>query len=110
MDAFQISELVARQHRAGEHTYSDFFSSQLLSLGLAIWPAGGEDGQRPHAEDEVYQVVAGRARVRVAGAERPVGPGSVIFVAAGVEHRFFDIEEDLQVLVFWAPPHGPAAG
>ena len=27
-------------------------------------------------------------------------------VAAGVDHRFHDVEEDLRVLVFWAPPHG----
>jgi hypothetical protein len=26
-------------------------------------------------------------------------------VATGVEHRFHNIEEDLRVLVFWAPPH-----
>jgi hypothetical protein len=30
-------------------------------------------------------------------------------VATGVEHRFHSIEEDLRVLVFWAPPH-PAPG
>ena len=29
--------------------------------------------------------------------------GSVIFVAAGVEHRFYDIAEELVVLVFFAP-------
>jgi quercetin dioxygenase-like cupin family protein len=33
----------------------------------------------------------------------PVEPGSVAFVAAGVEHRFVDISEDLEVLVFWSP-------
>ena len=29
--------------------------------------------------------------------------GSVIFVQAGVEHRFHDITEELLVLVFFAP-------
>jgi mannose-6-phosphate isomerase-like protein (cupin superfamily) len=39
-----------------------------------------------------------------AGSEdEPVGPGTVIFVAAGVEHRFYDIVEELTVLVFFAP-------
>ena len=63
------------------------------------------DRQKPHSEDEVYYVIAGRASIRVAGEDRPVTAGSLVFVAAGVEHRFHDIEEDLRVLVFWAPPH-----
>jgi mannose-6-phosphate isomerase-like protein (cupin superfamily) len=50
-------------------------------------------------------VISGRATIRVAGEERVVKAGSLVFVAAGVEHRFHDIEEDLRVLVFWAPPH-----
>jgi hypothetical protein len=29
--------------------------------------------------------------------------GSTAFVAAGVEHRFSEIREDLEVLVFWSP-------
>jgi hypothetical protein len=48
MDLFETRDLVAAQDRAGEHTYTGFFRSDLLSLGLSIWPAGGEDGQAPH--------------------------------------------------------------
>jgi quercetin dioxygenase-like cupin family protein len=36
--------------------------------------------------------------------DRAVEPGSVIFVEAGMEHRFHTIKEDLSVLVFFAPP------
>jgi quercetin dioxygenase-like cupin family protein len=35
--------------------------------------------------------------------DREVSVGSVIFVAAEVEHRFHDITEELAVLVFFAP-------
>jgi mannose-6-phosphate isomerase-like protein (cupin superfamily) len=59
---------------------------------------------QPHTEDEVYYVIEGRGTITVAGERRPVGPGSIVFVAIGVEHHFHDIEEDLKVLVFWAPP------
>ena len=31
----------------------------------------------------------------------------MIFVAKDVEHRFVDIEEDLSMLVFFAPEHQP---
>jgi hypothetical protein len=35
--------------------------------------------------------------------EKDVSAGSVIFVAAEVEHRFYDIVEELEALVFFAP-------
>jgi quercetin dioxygenase-like cupin family protein len=39
-----------------------------------------------------------------AGAEdRPLEAGTVVFVAAHVEHRFYDIQEELMVLVLFAP-------
>ena len=88
----------------GEHDYGEFFRSATLSLAVARWRAGSVDGQEPHTEDEVYYVVSGRARLVVADEETVVEPGSIVYVAAGVEHRFRDIEEDLEVIVFWAPP------
>jgi quercetin dioxygenase-like cupin family protein len=35
---------------------------------------------------------------------QPVQPGSLVFVAAHVPHKFHDITEDLKLLVFFAPP------
>jgi quercetin dioxygenase-like cupin family protein len=54
-------------------------------------------------EDELYYVIRGKARFRAAEDDRAVAAGSLIFVAAKVQHRFYDITEDLQVLVFFAP-------
>jgi mannose-6-phosphate isomerase-like protein (cupin superfamily) len=104
LNAFDLSRLHPPRDADG-HGYVDFFASELLSVGYAVWPAGGEDRQRPHAEDEVYHVVSGRGVIRVAGEDRAVGPGSVVYVPAATEHRFHSIEEELRVLVFWAPPH-----
>lgn len=103
MQAFEITELLRSVHRAG-HVYEEFLRVEELSVGLARWPAGSVDEQSPHTEDEVYYVVAGRAMISVASEERPVGPGSIVYVPAGGEHRFHDITKDLEVLVFWAPP------
>ena len=110
MDAFETADLVVAQHRPGEHTYADFLRKEVLSLGFSIWPAGSDDSQQPHTEDEVYVVLSGRGQIRVAGEDRPVQPGSVVYVATGVEHRFHSIHEDLHVLVLWAPPYRSRAG
>ncbi|HET7676998.1 MAG TPA: cupin domain-containing protein [Candidatus Limnocylindrales bacterium] len=87
------------------HTYQDVLRAERLSVGLSHWPAGQPDTQSPHAEDEVYYVIEGRGSISVAGEARPVRAGSIVYVPAGVEHRFHDIEQDLRVLVFWAPPY-----
>jgi mannose-6-phosphate isomerase-like protein (cupin superfamily) len=108
MEAHEIPELDPHPRDADGHGYIDFLASEQLSVGLSVWPVGAVDRQQPHTEDEVYYVIGGRGSIRVAGEDRPVQAGSLVFVAAHVEHRFHDIEEDLRVLVFWAPPHRAA--
>ena len=109
IDLFDVAELLKNEDLS-RHIYHELFCAQTLSLGLAVWPAGTSDEQRPHAEDEVYYVVEGRGHIRVADEEQSVGAGSVIFVAANVEHQFFEIEDTLKVVVFWAPPHHSREG
>ncbi len=80
-----------------------------LSVGTYRIPAGGLDDQRPHAEDEIYVVTAGKARIVTPDGTAEVGPGSVIFVPAGEEHRFDDVTEDLTLLVVFGPAYGSRA-
>jgi mannose-6-phosphate isomerase-like protein (cupin superfamily) len=99
---FEIAKLEKQRQRAGK-PYLEFLRVPALSAGVYTLPAGGVDPQKPHSEDEMYYVVRGRARMRVGAEDRAVSQGSLIFVAAEVEHRFFDIAEELVVLVFFAP-------
>jgi mannose-6-phosphate isomerase-like protein (cupin superfamily) len=102
MDAFEISQLIIEQQRSGK-SYLEFLRVPALSAGVYSLPAGGVDPQQPHTEDEVYYVVEGWGFIRVGAEDRPVEPGTVVFVAANVEHRFHTISEDLKILVFFAP-------
>ena len=54
-------------------------------------------------------VVSGRGVISVAGEDRPVGPGSVVFVGAKVEHNFHSITEDITIFVVFAPAQGSSA-
>jgi mannose-6-phosphate isomerase-like protein (cupin superfamily) len=83
--------------------YHEFLRIPSMSAGVYVLPAGAADGQRPHREDEIYYVVRGRAKMRLGSEERSVQEGTVIFVDTGLEHRFFDIEQELVLLVVFAP-------
>jgi mannose-6-phosphate isomerase-like protein (cupin superfamily) len=106
---FQAAELddVIAQARAAPDGYApEVLRSDLLSVGLYLLPAGGTDDQTPHAEDEVYYTVRGRATLRVGAEDHPVNPGTLLFVPALAVHFFHDISEELILVVFWAPPEG----
>jgi mannose-6-phosphate isomerase-like protein (cupin superfamily) len=106
-DAFSLAEALGRL-ATDRHDFAEIYRSPSgsLSLTAAFWPGGSVDDQQPHTEDEVYYIAAGRALLTVDTEIVPVAPGSVAFVAAGVEHRFSEITEDLEVLVFWSPARG----
>jgi mannose-6-phosphate isomerase-like protein (cupin superfamily) len=104
MNAFEYGDISQQQAESGQ-PYLQFMNEGTMSLGLYVLAAGSADTQSPHEEDEIYYVVSGRGAIDVAGERRPVQPGSIVFVAKAVEHRFIDIEEDLSLLVFFAPEH-----
>jgi len=106
MIAFEYGEISQEQDESGQ-PYLQFLNEGTMSLGLYALAAGSNDIQSPHIEDEIYYVVAGRGAIVGTEERRPVRPGSIVFVANEIEHRFVDIEEDLSILVFFAPEHRP---
>lgn len=97
---FMLDEL-ARRVDGSEPRFFEFLRSSSLSCAIYRLPAGARDMQAPHLEDEVYFVVAGRARLRIDDQDREVKPGMVLFVRATSEHSFFDIEEDLTLVAIF---------
>ena len=103
---FDLARLVEERRSQGE-PYLEFLNRSTLRCGLYVLPPGDEvDDQEPHDEDEVYYVVKGKARLSTGSgtveSTRTIGPGSVLFVAAGVEHRFHHVEQELELLVFFS--------
>lgn len=97
---FDLDELVDKV-AGNEPRFHEYLRVPTLSSGVYRLPAGSKDMQAPHLEDEIYVVIEGRARLRTGETEHEVGRGSVLFVRATAEHSFFDIEEDLTLLVFF---------
>lgn len=95
---------INQQRGESSKLYCEFLRLPSMSAGLYVLAAGATDPQQPHHEDEMYYVVRGRGRFRAGEEDQEISAGSVLFVAAEVEHRFYDITEELAVLVFFAPP------
>ena len=102
MKSFEFSDQVKKAQQVGKDSL-EFLRVPALSLSTYRLVAGGPDPQQPHTEDEVYYVVRGRARFRAGSDDCAAQPGTVLFVEAGVEHRFHSITEDLELLVIFAP-------
>ena len=102
MQAFELAPLLEERKQSNK-PYLEFLKVPDLSVGLYVLPAGGTDPQSPHTEDEVYYVVSGKAKILVANENRDVQTGSIVYVAKNVAHRFHSIEEELTLLVFFAP-------
>ena len=57
--------------------------------------------------NEVYIVIKGRAKLRIDDRTVSVGPESILYVHATAEHSFFEIEEELTLLVFFGTGSKP---
>jgi mannose-6-phosphate isomerase-like protein (cupin superfamily) len=102
MQAYELAQLISQREKS-KKLYLEFLKVPDLSMGIYVLPAGGTDPQSPHTEDEVYYVVSGRAQILVANENRDVQAGSIVYVEKNVAHRFHSIEEELTILVFFAP-------
>lgn len=62
--------------------------------------------QAPHIQDELYLIVCGRGTLIHDGKRDSFEPGDILFVAAGVEHQFEDVTDDLALWRVFYGPHG----
>ena len=104
---FDLATEIAERDKSGP-PYREFLRVPSLSCGIYSLPAGAADLQSPHDEDEVYYVIRGRGRIRVEDQDRAVSPGSLLYVRASSNHSFFEITEDITLLVFF-PSGGPSS-
>lgn len=85
--------------------YRDLLTHGTMRVGL--YALREHDPQKPHTQDEIYIVASGSGEFVNDGERKAFGPGDIIFVKAGVEHRFENFTSDFQTwVVFWGPEGG----
>jgi len=83
--------------------------AQLFSHGtlqVKIYAPRGHDPQAPHSRDEVYVIIAGSGTFFNGEARHRFGAGDVLFVPAGIAHRFEDFTPDFATWVMFYGPEG----
>jgi mannose-6-phosphate isomerase-like protein (cupin superfamily) len=89
---------------AGERSVSVWQRGPLdVAFALPVPPKE----QLPHTQDEMYVIVRGRGVLIHDGQRDLFEAGDILFVAAGIEHQFQDVTEDLAL---WRVFYGPAGG
>lgn len=99
--SFDLDELL-QQRAARGVVWLPFLDEPAMRAGIYHVPAGGDDRQSPHDDDEVYWVSSGAARMTIDDQEFEVAEGDVIYVGAGVTHRFHDVSSDLDLVVVFS--------
>jgi mannose-6-phosphate isomerase-like protein (cupin superfamily) len=79
-------------------------------LVVEIYAPRRVDPQTPHTRDEVYIVIEGSGTFLNGESRQPFAQGDLLFVPAGIEHRFENFTDDLVVwVIFYGPEGGEAA-
>jgi mannose-6-phosphate isomerase-like protein (cupin superfamily) len=76
------------------------------TLLVKLFAPRGKDSQGPHAQDELYIVAKGSGWFINGGERIRFSRNDVLFVPAGVTHRFEDFSDDLMLWVVFYGPEG----
>jgi mannose-1-phosphate guanylyltransferase len=77
--------------------YVEVLSEDSVSVELAQYP--NPEAKTPHRTDELYVIMSGSGMAQVGTERYVVDEGDVVYVEQGVEHDFFDIDDELTALV-----------
>lgn len=76
------------------------------TLQVKLYAPRGADPQSPHARDEIYVIASGAGWFVNGQVRHRFAPHDVLFVRAGVVHRFEEFSGDFQAWVFFYGPEG----
>lgn len=76
------------------------------TMSVEIYRPRKTDLQTPHEQDELYVVISGSGIFLNNGKRVVFNPGDVLFVAAGIEHRFEDFTDGFSTWVIFYGAEG----
>lgn len=98
---FELAQLASKLDKEGGY-FLDFLKVRNLEAGIIVLHPNESDTQEPHSDDELYYVIKGNAWMEIGKKKIQVKEGSIIFIPAGLQHRFYGNVVDLVVLYMFA--------
>lgn len=108
MSHVQTGELL-EELPAEDRTHKEVLDEESMTVEVGRYPSEEAAPKNPHTEDELYFVISGSGKIRVGDETHAVSAGDTVFVEQGTEHDFFDIEEEITVLIVFAASTNPAS-
>ena len=99
-----IEGAIAALPKAPAEQYTIVYRHGTFEAGL--YAPRGVDDQTPHTRDEAYVVVKGSGTFVCGDVRKAFSPGELLFVPAGMTHRFESFTNDLTVWVIFYGPQG----
>lgn len=110
MDKFAFSTIAAKQALAKENGSPFAVLLQHGTMQLEYFAPVKADTQTPHRQDELYIIASGSSAFYRNGETIDYKTGDVLFVPAGMEHRFINFSSDFATwVIFYGADGGEAS-
>jgi mannose-6-phosphate isomerase-like protein (cupin superfamily) len=103
---FYVTVEEARKQLEKEHEFPFTMVMMHGSMTIEYFEPDTVDTQTPHKRDELYVIVKGESTFYRNGQRIFCEKGDVIFVPAGMEHRFENFTDDFATWVIFYGPDG----
>ena len=103
---FKISSKEANEKLLEDNEFPFVVVMKHGTMSLEYFAPIKTDTQNPHKQDEIYVVIKGDGFFFRNGERVAVKKGDVLFVPAGMEHRFENFSDDFATWVIFYGPDG----
>ncbi len=87
--------------------FAEVLTGPSVTIEVGKYPTSAP--KNPHTEDEMYYIISGSGMIRVGDETYNVEAGDVVFVERGIEHDFFNIDEQITALTIFVGSDTPSS-
>lgn len=109
MTRFSTNELFGRFDEETDRQHYEVLDEDSMTVEVGRYATGTSEPKNPHTGDEIYYIISGSGMARVGDETYPVEAGDVVYVESGLEHDFFNIDDEITVLIVLAGTEEPGA-
>jgi mannose-6-phosphate isomerase-like protein (cupin superfamily) len=106
LSKFSISINEAIEQLSKENNQPFTLMMRHGSMSVEYYAPAKVDMQTPHLQDEIYVIASGHSAFFSDGETVECQTGDVLFVPAGIEHRFINFTDDFATWVIFYGPQG----